>query len=248
MYLTIHQATDIITEYPHHYHKIIKRDYIEFFNLVQQLTGNNFAEKLYTYFNPNRHTCPVCGNVTKFKEFTTGYHTYCSRRCTGTSDAAKAGQQSFFNNKARVAIKRAKQVQTCTKRYGTSHWMKTEEHKARQSVISRNAMQQKYPITINNRSWRQYSAAVRYMTNKVYALHKDILDPLRKRGGNDKDAWVIDHVYSVYDGFANNVPIDVICHVTNLKLLSKPANSAKHYRSDKTLSDLYEDIANYSLR
>lgn len=88
-----------------------------------------------------------------------------------------------------------------------------------------------------NQSEYQYTAAARHLTNRVYNEYKSIIDPNNLRS---KD-WVIDHVYSIFDGFVNNVPLDVICHYSNLKIIHKTDNSSKGFKSGKTLTQLYED-------
>jgi hypothetical protein len=43
----------------------------------------------------------------------------------------------------------------------------------------------------------------------------NILDPENKQG----KYWHVDHIYSVTDGFLNNVPINVISDISSLRLI-----------------------------
>lgn len=50
----------------------------------------------------------------------------------------------------------------------------------------------------------------------------------------------LDHVYSIHDGFHNNVPPEIIGSHINLRILSGPANRKKSHKSDITLEQLME--------
>ena len=51
----------------------------------------------------------------------------------------------------------------------------------------------------------------------------------------------LDHIYSIAEGFKNNIPPEIIGHWTNLRLLSKIDNSSKGAECHKTIEQLYED-------
>ena len=69
-----------------------------------------------------------------------------------------------------------------------------------------------------------------------YQRYKHLIDPESKRGKN----WHVDHVYSVTDGFLNDVPINIISDISNLRLITDKENYIKHKKSEKTLVELYE--------
>jgi len=52
----------------------------------------------------------------------------------------------------------------------------------------------------------------------------------------------VDHIYSITDGFINNVPVNVISDISNLRLIRDTENYKKHKKSEKTLDELYEDF------
>lgn len=66
---------------------------------------------------------------------------------------------------------------------------------------------------------------------------KHIIDPDNKRG---KD-WHLDHIYSVSQGYLNNVPINVVGDITNLRIIPAIDNIRKGLKCNKTLESLYED-------
>lgn len=71
-----------------------------------------------------------------------------------------------------------------------------------------------------------------------YRLYKEQLDPQGKRGKH----YHLDHIYSVVEGWNNEVPVNIISDVTNLRMISDRENYRKHMKSDKSLEALYEDF------
>ena len=95
-------------------------------------------------------------------------------------------------------------------------------------------------FTLDGLSRLQYSHRCQQYANTQYQRYKDILDPEVKRGRY----WHLDHIYSITDGFINDVSINVISDVSNLRLISDKDNYKKHKKSEKTLIELYEDFSN----
>jgi hypothetical protein len=54
----------------------------------------------------------------------------------------------------------------------------------------------------------------------------------------------LDHIYSIAEGFKNNIPAYIIGHWTNLRLLTKIENSSKGAKCHKTQEQLFEDFFN----
>lgn len=54
----------------------------------------------------------------------------------------------------------------------------------------------------------------------------------------------LDHVYSIAEGFKNNIPAYIIGHWTNLRLIPKIENSSKGAKCHKTQEQLFEDFFN----
>lgn len=64
---------------------------------------------------------------------------------------------------------------------------------------------------------------------KVYNKFKNIINPLSLPLGRNKNH--IDHKYSVYDGFINNIPIYIISSLYNLQILDEKSNISKGKKS-----------------
>lgn len=86
-----------------------------------------------------------------------------------------------------------------------------------------------------------YRYRVFYQTEKNYKTNLDLVNPdklERSRYG----AYHIDHIYSIRDAFLNDVPIEVVSHPCNLRMMSESENKRKNGRSDITLEELYQKI------
>ena len=54
--------------------------------------------------------------------------------------------------------------------------------------------------------------------------------------------YTLDHIYSVQQGFRDNIPPYIIGHWSNLRLIPHKENSSKGMRCDKTKEQLFEDF------
>jgi hypothetical protein len=72
----------------------------------------------------------------------------------------------------------------------------------------------------------RYCKIARYLAHKHY-------------GRKTPTGMEIDHIYSVIDGFNNNVSLDILNHPANLRLITKSENKKKGNKSYITLEELY---------
>jgi len=95
----------------------------------------------------------------------------------------------------------------------------------RYSGVDRPALEKYYleVVNITNQSWRTH--------------FKDI----NPNGLQRSNELHLDHIYSIREGFNNNIPPEIIGHWTNLRLLPKIENSSKGAKCHKTKEQLYED-------
>lgn len=87
-----------------------------------------------------------------------------------------------------------------------------------------------------------YDAVAKY-TKESWLSHFYKINPNKLK--RSFHAYHLDHIYSIIDGFNNNVDPEIIGHWTNLQLLPKMKNIKKQRRSDKTLEQLLEDFNYY---
>lgn len=85
----------------------------------------------------------------------------------------------------------------------------------------------------------EYYNAVRLVTNKNWYENFHTLNGI---GSNKRSKdFHLDHIYSISEGFKNNIPPEIIGHWTNLRLIPKIENSSKGAKCHKTKEQLYED-------
>lgn len=84
----------------------------------------------------------------------------------------------------------------------------------------------------------EYYNAVKLVTNKNWYEHFYDINPNRLSRSRDLH---LDHIYSISEGFKNNIPAEVIGHWTNLRLIPKIENSSKGAKCHKTIEELFED-------
>lgn len=162
------------------------------------------------------------------------YCRWCSIACS-SPNTIKVCQTKA--NKEQMKISRE---QTMVKRYGVVNANNVHGVKGKQSEKAFERWEEKFQgkeRTYDSLTKQEYKYQAMLALERTYNRHKDIIDPEGKRSLD----WNVDHVYSLTDGFLNDVPIEIISHVSNLKLITRRENAAKYMRSDKTLDELYED-------
>jgi hypothetical protein len=87
--------------------------------------------------------------------------------------------------------------------------------------------------------FEKYSRTVRSLTRFTFNKNKDLIDieGLKKL---DSEKYHIDHIYSISDGFLNNVDPKIIASVHNLRVISKSQNLKKGKISEQSLSELLD--------
>jgi len=84
---------------------------------------------------------------------------------------------------------------------------------------------------------KEYRDKVSILTDKNYVKYYKIINPNNFK--RNKTMYQIDHIYSVQDGFENDIPVEIISSPINLRMLSAKENNLKHSRSDFTKKELY---------
>lgn len=86
-----------------------------------------------------------------------------------------------------------------------------------------------------------YYSEVRKLTEKTYQIHKSQINP--DDLPRSKHEYHLDHKMSIFDGFVNGVPPDIIASEYNLQMLRADVNNSKN--SDSWISvDELEDLYN----
>jgi hypothetical protein len=83
-----------------------------------------------------------------------------------------------------------------------------------------------------------YKRQVRALTAKNYKLYKDYINPKKLKIG--KKDYHLDHKYSIYEGYRNNVDINIISAKENLEVIPYNENLSKQQRCSITLDELIQ--------
>lgn len=172
----------------------------------------------------------VCGNSVTWNIGKRKYHSYCSSKCSIYT----------ANISARSDSAKQKRINTVFEKYGVkniSHCQDIKEKLKNQRLEWWAAQRPSSDYTVEGLDWPQYDHRVTQRSNTEYNRYIDLLDPDRIRGKN----YHLDHIYSKFDGFRNNVPIEIMSHWSNLILVTSDDNLRKGKSSAITLDTLYEN-------
>lgn len=85
---------------------------------------------------------------------------------------------------------------------------------------------------------RLYYETVWKITEENWKQHFDKINPHKIRRSEN----ALDHVYSIQQGFRDNIPPYIIGHWTNLRIMGMSENSSKGMKCHKTQNQLFEDF------
>lgn len=85
--------------------------------------------------------------------------------------------------------------------------------------------------------FQDFKQLVVRLTNYNFSKYYYLINPLNLKRG---DRYHLDHIYSIYNGFTNEIPAIIISNPFNLQMLSSKDNIVKGYRSVISLGELYE--------
>ena len=85
-------------------------------------------------------------------------------------------------------------------------------------------------------NFENYKKQVRALTAKSYKINKDIINPDNLKIG--RGHYHLDHKFSIYEGFKNNISPEVISSLENLEILTENQNCSKQNKCSITLEEL----------
>lgn len=156
------------------------------------------------------------------------------KRKQGNLKAVAAGRK-YRSTDTYTAEQKEKQRQTFLKKYGVDN--PSKHPVIRKKLSDANIAAGATPKHL--RGLRQlYYDKVTYFTKISWREHFDKINP-DKLNRSEVD---LDHIYSIQQGFRDNIPPYIIGHWTNLRMLDKKKNYSKGMRCDKTKDQLFEDF------
>jgi hypothetical protein len=191
---------------------------------------------------PHHRSCPAVlqkGFLTNTQKY--GGKAPASSTKVKAKMAATSLERYGVANASSSTIIKEKRKQVMLERYGVENPSYIDEVKEKISEHKTqywNGVYQGKDFTSDGLTRRQYSHRAHQYVETQYQRYKHTIDPENKRGKH----WHLDHIYSVTDGFLNNVPINIISDISNLRLISDQENYKKSKSSHKSLETLYEDF------
>jgi hypothetical protein len=107
----------------------------------------------------------------------------------------------------------------------------------------------RYANLIINPSYTTYRNQCKFRFNLFHYPNEFELDLIKKWGfysptnkKNNLEGVSRDHIYTVYDGYKNNIDPKILAHPANCRLIKQNENSKKHKKSLITLEELKKKI------
>lgn len=150
-----------------------------------------------------------------------------------TYDAGLRKLPTLTSEIKRLRIEKSKK--TNLERYGVSNGSQSQAARQKLSDIQiRNGATPRHLRSLR----RLYYDAVWRFTEQNWKEHFDQINPHRL----DRSQNALDHIYSIQQGFRDNIPPYIIGHWTNLRVIPMVENSLKGMRCDKSQEKLFEDF------
>lgn len=126
---------------------------------------------------------------------------------------------------------------TCLERYGAKSVFSLPEfqNKIKETRIANGSMIDPQLRTEKEKYWLE----VMKITERNWNEHQDKINPNNLDRKYEENH--LDHIYSIFQGFKDNIPPEIIGHWTNLQLLPASENMNKNWRCDKSKEQLFED-------
>lgn len=116
---------------------------------------------------------------------------------------------------------------------------KNKFQKSAEKTVQTKIERGQYTPFEQKNEFAQYTLLARYFSERNDLSQ---LKNFNKRGrAGTAGAYHLDHIYSIFDGFNNNVSPEIIGHINNLRFIPWKENVSKHQSSDCTLKELFEN-------
>ena len=153
-------------------------------------------------------------------------------------------QEGFKSGKIKPAVwteekiknRYAKIEKACIEKYGVKSTLQLPSVRKKQYVSKCNSG--KITPKEKKRQRQIYYEAVLKFTKESWKNHFDKINPNRL----NRSEYNLDHIYSIQQGFRENIPPYIIGHWTNLRMLEPTKNYSKGMKCDKSKDMLFEDF------
>ena len=187
--------------------------------------------------------CKICGNESLFKKFHSGYAETCSnevckkelrKKRTVNTNLEKYGVENI----SQLNCIKQQKLKTLFSNYGVTN---VRYLKRTQETIRRtNELSGRWLPYSELDSRKEYELKVRRLSEKQEIQE---LEFFKLRGPVEKDGYHLDHVYSIADGFKNNIPIHIIANINNLRFIPARQNQSKNSKSEISVMEIINKMS-----
>ena len=153
----------------------------------------------------------------------------------------KAKVQEKWKNKSDDEIKRIATERKISLEKNTGYTHPLLNPKTLEELRKRKYEEGSWIPLENKSDMEYYYMIVKSLTEKQFHKHFYEIPFSRLRGKE----FHLDHIFSIFEGFKNNIPPFYIAHFSNLRIIKGSENMSKQQRCDKTLDELFEDYIKY---
>lgn len=156
------------------------------------------------------------------------------KRRQGNLEAVNRGRK-YRSKETYTELQKQRTIKTCLERYRVQNGSQSTESRNKVSEARiKNGATPKHLRSLR----RMYYDVVWKFTEESWKKHFDQINPMRMPRSEN----ALDHIYSIQQGFRDNIPPYIIGHWTNLRILPMVENSIKGMRCDKSQNKLFEDF------
>lgn len=243
------------------YSKIIK--------VTQWIPKDNLQEKIYCILNDieTPKLC-YCNNKVSFESFSRGYREYCSVKCRANSKKWVNDVKTTCLEKYGVDhVRKVKEYnESVRNKLKENSYIANIDNTTRKKYVEQSKETKKKKYGDLNTGWNQkgietrlrnknmvpielrepyiiYKQRVIKFTKETLKEYAHKIKNIEKRDNHARnpDAYHIDHMVSLYDGFTNGIPPFIIGSLHNLRCIHYKENLKKQKKSCKTVTQLLDE-------
>jgi hypothetical protein len=187
--------------------------------------------------------CNYCENIAIFINWANGYENKCnSKQCSKKQRADKTSKTNLerygVRNVSECKTVQIKKHKTFKNNYGVDNISqlpyvqnkirKTNENNGRWTPLEKLEDKRYYEILVRKYTEKQ----------NIKLLKNNVL-----RGPVENNGYHLDHIYSISEGFKNNIPIHIIADINNLRFIPARENQSKNYKCHITIDEIINNMS-----
>ncbi len=142
-----------------------------------------------------------------------------------------------------------KNKETMLFRYGVENPSQLEHNKQRalknlEEIRKRAYESGRWLSAQDKQGYLGYRDRVRLLTKQTLKENRNQIDNLHKRSHE----WHLDHKYSIFNGFKNNIPEWILAHYCNIEIVHHMINESKNIKNSISIDELMHSILQYDSR